>query len=314
VTQDRDVTVVIPTYNSELTIGTVVAQAREVLRGCGLTCEVILVDDSSRDGTWEVIRALAAESSDVQGVRLRRNFGQHNALLAGIRRARGRIVLTMDDDQQHPAAEIPKLLEVLERGNDVVYGAPATLPHSFGRNLFSWFTKIALQKAMGADTARHVSAFRAFRADLRGAFANYRGTYVSIDVLLTWATERFAWIAVEHRRRTLGRSGYTLRTLASHALTMITGFSTLPLRLASILGLVFTAVGIGLLAFILGRYLIDGGSVPGFPFVASAISALSGAQLFALGIIGEYLARLHVRSLGRPAYVISETSGPLAAS
>jgi glycosyltransferase involved in cell wall biosynthesis len=299
--------VVIPAYNSELTLERVVDGVRATLHRRQLSVEFILVDDGSRDGTWTVIDRLARGNPDVRGVRLRRNFGQHSALLAGVRLARGAAILTMDDDLQHPPEEIEKLLDAFSERWDVVYGFPMNLPHSLFRNGFSWLTKLALQKAMGAETARHASAFRLLRTPLRDAFAHYRGSYVSLDVLLTWGTDRFTWIEVEHRPRTIGRSNYDFRRLAAHALTMITGFSTLPLRMASILGLGFTGFGALVLLWVVGRYFIQGGAVPGFPFLASTIAIFSGAQLFALGIIGEYLARVHVRSLGRPAYVVRET-------
>ena len=302
------VTVVIPAYNSEQTVRSVVERARAVLAGERLDCEILIIDDASRDRTWTVIQELAREHSDVRALHFRRNFGQHNALLAGIRAARGELIITLDDDLQHPPEEIPKLLRELERGADVVYGFPEKLPHSLTRNLLSAMTKIALQKAMGADTARHHSGFRLFRTALRDAFAQYDGAYVNIDVLLTWATTRFSWIPVEHRARTIGKSNYTIAKLFNHALTLITGFSTVPLRVASIVGLAFTLIGLGLLAFVVGRFLIQGRSVPGFAFLASAISIFSGVQLFALGIMGEYLARIHTRTLGRPAYVIAETT------
>ena len=304
----RLVSVVIPAYNSEETIAAVIEQTRSVLQAGGLDCEFVVVDDASRDGTWAVVRALAAKNDDVRAIHFRRNFGQHSALLAGVRTARGEWIVTLDDDLQHPAAEIPNLLRELDKGVDVVYGFPRNLPHSVTRNLLSAMTKIALQRAMGADTARHHSGFRVFRTVLRDAFAHYDGGVVNLDVLLTWSTTRFAWIFVEHRPRTIGRSNYTAGKLFAHAMTLITGFSTVPLRIASIAGLAFTLLGAVLLAIVVGRYFIQGVSVPGFAFLASAISIFSGVQLFALGIMGEYLARIHTRTLGRPAYVIAETA------
>jgi undecaprenyl-phosphate 4-deoxy-4-formamido-L-arabinose transferase len=300
--------VVIPAYNSERSLPLVVQQVRDILRGASMTCEFILVDDASRDATWTVIEDLARANADVRGIHFRRNFGQHNALLAGIRAARGGTIITMDDDLQHPAEEVPRLLAKLAEGFDVVYGYPQGVPHSIGRQLFSSVTKIALQKTMGADTARHHSAFRVFRTTLRDAFVDYTGAYVSIDVLLTWATSKFAWIYVSHRRREMGKSNYTLARLFTHAMTLITGFSTVPLRLASIVGLAFTLFGVLILTYVVGRYLIQGAAVPGFAFLASSIAIFSGVQLFALGIMGEYLARIHTRSLGRPAYVIADTT------
>lgn len=271
--------------------------------------EIVLVNDGSRDGSWSVIRRLSEDSPRVRGLNLMRNYGQHNALLAGIRDARGEIIVTIDDDLRHPPAEIARLLAELDRGFDVVYGTPRTMPHSPLRNVSSWLTKLAVQKTMGVDTARHVSAFRAFRSRLRAAFAGYQSPYVSIDVLLTWATTRFAAIAVDHNRREHGRSNYTLTALVVHAFTMVTSFTTLPLRLASLLGFSFTLLGATVLIFVLVQYLVHGGSVPGFPFLASIIAIFSGAQFFALGIIGEYLARMHTRMMERPTYAIAEVVG-----
>ena len=275
----------------------------------GAAPEIVLVNDGSADESWSVIRELSRENSSVRGINLMRNYGQHNALLAGIRAARGGTIVTMDDDMQHPPEEIPRLLVPLAEGQDVVYGTPRSLPHSLLRNAASWITKLVLQKAMGAETARKVSAFRAFRTNLRGAFENYQSPFVSIDVLLTWGTRRFTAVEVEHRPRQIGRSQYTLRGLVTHALTVATGFSTLPLRLASLVGFSFTLLGLAVLAWVVGRYLVSGGSVPGFPFLASIIAIFSGAQFFALGIIGEYLARMHARMMERPTYAIAEAIG-----
>jgi glycosyltransferase involved in cell wall biosynthesis len=275
----------------------------------GLSFEIILVNDGSSDGSWKVIVDLAGQDPSIRGIDLMRNYGQHNAVLAGIRAARGAITVTIDDDLQHPPEEIHKLLAELERGRDVVYGTPARLPHSLFRNASSWIIKLVLQKAMGAETARKVSAFKAFRTDLRKAFQNYQSPFVSIDVVLTWGTRRFSSVEVEHRPRQIGKSNYTLRALVSHALTVATGFSTLPLRLASLLGFCFTFLGLLVLAYVLASYFVVHGSVPGFPFLASVIAIFSGAQLFALGIIGEYLARIHTRSMERPTYAVSEEVG-----
>ena len=270
--------------------------------------ELILVNDGSADGSWEVVERLAARYTWIRGVNLMRNYGQHNALLCGIRLANHPIVATLDDDLQTPPEEVPKMLAKLGEGHDVVYGTPIQQTHGILRDLASWFTKLALQSAMGASTARNVSAFRVFRTHLRNAFGNYSGPHVSVDVLLTWGTRRFAAIQVRNEPRTIGVSNYTVRKLIRHAMNMMTGFSTLPLQFASLIGFVFTFFGLATLAFVLVRYFIDGGSVPGFPFLASTIAIFSGAQLFALGIIGEYLARMHFRMMDRPSYtVLSQT-------
>lgn len=272
--------------------------------------ELILVEDDGGDGSWEVILELSRQDARVHGIRLARNYGQHNALLCGIRAAQGEVIVTLDDDLQNPPEEIGTLLARLEEGFDVVYGTPARQQHGFLRDLASRITKLALQGAMGAQTASKVSAFRAFRTRLRDAFADYRSPSVNIDVLLTWGTTRFAAVTVGHAPRASGQSGYTLRKLVTHAVNMMTGFSTLPLQIASILGLAFAFFGAGILVYVLARYLLGGSAVPGFPFLASIIALFSGVQLFALGVIGEYLARMHFRSMDRPPYAVRGADEP----
>lgn len=298
------VTVVVPVYNSESTLAELVERLGRVLPVVATQYEVILVNDGSRDASWDVIAQLCADHTWVRGVDMLRNYGQHNALLCGIRAARYEITATMDDDLQHPPEQLPLLLDALGQGCDVVYGTAGELPHGLWRNLASKVTKIALQAAMGAETARKVSAWRAFRTNLRDAFADYRSPFLSIDVLLTWSTTKFGTASVRHDRRANGTSNYTFRKLLTHALNMMTGFSVLPLQLASLTGFVATAFGIGVLVYVVVRYMLEGSNVPGFPFLASIIAIFSGAQLFAIGIIGEYLARMHFRMMERPTYTV----------
>lgn len=303
---EHSLSVVVPVYNSEGSLPPLVGRLLAVFQAFELNGEIILVNDGSRDGSWECIRKLAEAEPCIHAINLTRNYGQHNAVLCGIRAARNECIVTIDDDLQHPPEEIPKLLEALKRGYDVVYGTPEHEQHGLWRDAASRITKLALQSSMGARTARQVSAFRAFSTKLRDAFADFGGPFVSIDVLLTWATTRFVAIPVRHEPRTIGRSNYTFTKLLAHALNMMTGFSTLPLQLASWTGFVFTLGGIFILIYVIGRYLIQGGGVPGFPFLASIIALFSGAQLFALGIIGEYLARMHFRTMDKPSYVVRE--------
>ncbi len=300
------ISVIIPVYNSECSLDPLVRRLHEALRPLTDRYEFILVNDGSRDGSWKVVQRLAREyPSVIRGFNMMRNYGQHNALLCGIRAARHDIIVTIDDDLQNPPEEIGRLLQGLHQGFDVVYGTPTVETHGFWRDLASRVTKMALQGAMGAETAKKVSAFRAFRTRLRNAFSDYRSPFLSIDVLLTWGTTRFASVQVRHDPRQYGVSNYTFRKLVTHAFNMMTGFSTVPLQLASWLGFVMTAFGLVILFYVLViRVVILGSEVPGFPFLASIIAIFSGAQMFSLGIIGEYLARMHFRITERPTYVV----------
>ncbi len=301
-----DCSVVIPVYNSAPTLFELTDQLAEVLPGVSNRYEVVLVDDGSRDESWEVITALAQKYPWVRGINLMRNYGQHNALLAGIRAAQYQFIVTMDDDLQHPPQEIPKLLEKLGRGFDVVYGTPEHQRQSVWRNASSWLTKFIMQQAMGQKIAPAGSAFRAFRTQLRESFADYSSPFVSIDVLLTWGTARFGAVTVRHNPRRAGRSGYNLIRLVVLALDMTTGFSTWPLRMASLIGFGVTLLGFGLLIFVIAEYLVTGATLSVFRFFTAIVAIFSGAQLFALGIMGEYLARMHFRLMARPSYTIRE--------
>ncbi len=299
------VSVVVPVYRSENSVGLLVEELARLLPAMAQEFEVILVEDGGGDGSWAVIAELSVAYRFVSGYQLMRNFGQHNALLCGIRAAKHEYIVTMDDDLQHPSQCIKELLDKLAEGYDVVYGSPINERHGLLRNLASVATKVVLQGAMGAQTARKVSAFRAFRARLREAFADYSGPLVNIDVLLTWGTTKFVAVPVEHKPRTIGKSTYTFGKLVAHAFNLITGFSTLPLRFASLLGLLMTAFGAVILVYLaLSQLFIFRFHVPGFTFVASLAAIFAGAQMFALGIIGEYIARMYLRIMDRPVYIV----------
>ena len=264
--------IIVPVYNSAEILPELVRRLTPVLQATGRPYELVLVNDGSQDRSWETIEDLSRQHAWVRGISFMRNYGQHNALLAGVRAARYELTATMDDDLQHPPEELPKLLAKLSEGHDVVYGPPERLQHGLLRDLASLITKFALQSAVGADTARLASAFRVFRTVLREAFAAYHSPFVSLDVLLTWGTTRFAAARVSHEPREAGRSNYTFTRLLRHALNMMTGYSVLPLQLASIVGFGFTIFGFGVLAYVLGRYFLTGSSVAGFPFLASIIA------------------------------------------
>jgi len=304
----KPISVVIPVYNAELSLNELCKQLVPAMEKITDTFEVILVEDCGKDNSWEIVQHLSNNDKRITGIKLSKNYGQHNALLCGIRAAQYGTIITMDDDLQNPVSEISIMLDKLNEGYDVVYGYPKKGQHGLFRNLASRITKRALQGAMGVKTARNVSAFRAFNTQLREAFSDFNNPNVSIDVLLTWATTNFTTIRVKHSPRVAGESNYTLKKLIVHALNLMTGFSALPLHIASALGVVFTLFGFGILAWVSGRYFIYGAAVPGFTFLASIVAIFSGAQLFVLGIFGEYLARIHFQSLNRPTYLVREST------
>jgi glycosyltransferase involved in cell wall biosynthesis len=298
--------IVIPVYMAENIVNELVKRITQAVNSITENYEIILVDDGSLDKSWKKIQENCNFDKKVKGIKLNKNYGQHNALLCGIRQAKYDLIVTLDDDLQNPPEEIPKLLEKLDEGFDVVYGYPKNEQHGLFRNIASLFTKMALKTTMGISIARHVSAFRVFRTTLRDSFSDYKGSFISIDVLLSWGTNSFSAFPVNHDQRVEGKSNYTVRKLINHALNMITGFSVLPLQIASLMGFVLAIFGLLVLIYVVGRFLLQGSPVPGFPFIASIIAIFSGAQLLAIGIIGEYLARIHFRTMDKPQYFIRQ--------
>lgn len=305
--QSLGISFVVPVYRSAVVLPELYRRIVEQFNNYPNDFELVFVEDCGGDDSWQVIQLLASQDPRVVGIRMSRNYGQHNALLCGIRAARGGVTVTLDDDLQHPPEEIHKLLNKLQEGGDVVYGPPEREQHGFLRDMASQITKIALQGAMGAANARNVSALRVFKTRLRDAFVQYRSPNVNIDVLLTWGTNQFSAVRVRHDARNFGESGYTTRKLFRHALNMMTGFSTRPLQLASLMGFTFALLGFVILAYVLIIWLLVGSKVPGFAFLASVIAIFSGAQMMALGIIGEYLSRMHMRTMECPPYLVRES-------
>ena len=301
-----NLSVVVPVYRGEKLVEPLVERLSKSLPTFAKKYEVILVNDGSPDGSWDVVERLAKKYKWVRGIRLMRNYGQHNATLCGVRLAQYDVIVTMDQDLQHPPEEIPVLLAELEKGFDVVYGAPKKLPQGFLRNLMTANMKNILANVMGVPSVKNISAFRAFRTHLRSAFENFQSPTMIVDVLLSWGTTRFTSVQVNIAEAQT--SNYNFSTLVKAAMLILIGFRTKPLRLASWIGFVMTLFGVGVFIYVMVIYFTVG-SLPGFPFLAAIIALFSGAQLFALGIFGEYLARMFDRSMDRPAYVVYQTAG-----
>ena len=302
----RALSVIVPVYNSATILPGLVQRLEGVLEPMMIDFEIVLVNDASSDDSWTCIVALAEEDPRVRGLDLVRNYGQHAATLAGIRAARAEVLVTIDDDLQNPPEEIPRLLATLDEGHDVVYGVALTGDRGLIRNALTWTTKRALRIAIGPHVPTNVSGFRVFHTALRDAFEGFRSPYVSVDVLLSWGASSFTSVPVRHDPRRDGRSGYTYGALATHALNVLTGFTTRPLRVVSLIGLATMVFGAGVLMYVIGYYVVNQGDVPGFPFLASIVTIFAGAQLLSLGTIGEYVARMHMRLMGQPPFTVRD--------
>lgn len=298
--------IVIPVYNSVSTLPTLAGR----LDGVGdIVDEVVLVDDGSRDGSWHMLVQLASTRPTWRVLRLGRNAGQHNALLAGIRVAAGSVIVTMDDDLQHPPELIPVLQAALTDEVDLVYGVAAEEEHGKARSFSSRMVKRTMRQTLGVAQADDISAFRMFRAHVREAFADANDPYTNIDVLLSWATTRIVSCPVQLELRQVGSSNYDVRGLVRHTFNMVTGYSAAPLRVVAYLGVMLSLLGFGSLAYVLTRYIIGDSEVQGFTFLAALLSLIAGTQMLGIAVLGEYLALVHFRAMKKPAYFVRDDVG-----
>ena len=303
---EQGVSIVVPTFNSPSSLRPLCDEIENYVGPLFDKYEIIFVDDGNTDGTWSEIKDLHNSRSCVSGIRLLRNYGQHNALLAGLKMAKFPLILTLDDDLQNPPQEVEKMVRALTDEVDLVYGFPTRATHSRVRDFISSAAKKIMSKLLGPDIFPKSSAFRLFRSDLLQAGDKINDPYLSIDVMLSWATSRIESVQVDFAERYEGSSGYNFRKLVHHALNMVTGYSTRPLRLFGAFGILFSLSGFCLFLYVLIASSLGKIEVPGFSLLACSIEIFSGVQLLGIGVIGEYLARLHYRSMGKPIYLARE--------
>jgi glycosyltransferase involved in cell wall biosynthesis len=309
-TADCPLTIVIPCFNSTDSIRSVVLDIlNEVNRGTiPKHIEIILVNDASQDGTDIQIKALELEFSEVTSIHLARNYGQHVALLAGISQAKGSLIVTMDDDGQHVAREIPSLLKEISKGSDLVYGVAREDEHTFFRNLSSRVTKSLMFTTLGIYHAKEISAFRIFKKDLLDNIEIESNVNSMLDVILSWNTAAVGSTPVDMEKRKFGKSNYNFKKLSKFAFSVIVSYSVRPLRVATFLGLVFFLISALLAFYFVIEYLRGNIGLMGFTTITVLITTLSSVQLLTLGIIGEYLINIHQKSMGKPLYRIRRES------
>lgn len=305
------ISVVIPCYRSAGTLPALIPALSSALRDLVATdqisdYEALLVVDGSPDDTADIARELAKNYPKLTVLELQRNFGQHNALLAGIRKATGEIIVTMDDDLQHPPREISKLISPLIDGqSDLVYAVPEKEEHGLVRSFASRTVKRGL-RLTGVANAEWVGAFRAFKTNLRKGFANVNEPTVNLDVLLSWTTVRVSAVKVGMNLRQQGGSGYSFVKLIRHTLNMVTGYGVAPLKFATLFGFAVGILGFIILITELVKYFLGENVVAGFTTTIALVSVFSGAQLITIGLIGEYIGRMHFRTMNKPIYLFRE--------
>ncbi len=304
-TRLSSVSIVIPCYRSADTLADTVDGIRAALADT-YKLQFVLVNDGSPDDTWEELRRLHAAHPDVTAINLRRNFGEHNAVLTGLRHIKGDAAVIVDDDLQHPASEIHVLLEKLEEGYDVVYGRYERKQHSPFRNFGSWFNDKAANIVLHKPADLYLSSFKALRADLVQQMCRYEGPFVYIDGLVLWLTNSIAQVVVKHLPRQSGSSNYNIIRLIRLHLNLLTGFSIMPLRLSVIGGVLMALIGTILAVVSIVEKLANPDLPIGWASLIVCILLIGGITMFMLGAIGEYVGRIFLLLNRKPQSAIRD--------
>ncbi|MCD8067840.1 MAG: glycosyltransferase family 2 protein [Lachnospiraceae bacterium] len=298
---------VIPCYRSEHTLEKVVEEINSVMAGMPEhTWEIVLVNDCSPDNTMEVIQRLCEKYPFIRGIDFSRNFGQHAALMAGLRHSQGDVVVCLDDDGQTPANEAGKLIEKIEEGYDAVYAEYEHKMHSAFRNLGSRANELMLRALLGKPKELYISSYFAVRRFVVEDMIRYENSYPYVIGLVLRATGKIANVKVNHREREVGSSGYTFKKLLALWINGFTAFSVMPLRIATCIGAGCAGIG-----FIYGIYTIIKRIVlpdipAGYSALMSAIVFFGGMVMVLLGILGEYIGRVYISLNSAPQYVIRD--------
>lgn len=301
------VSFVIPCYRSEKTIAAVVEEIHDTMRDLTkYEYEIILVNDCSPDGTFSVIRKLCESDARIVGIDFSRNYGQHSALMAGIRQTTGEVVVCLDDDGQTPADEAPKLLAALEEGADVAYARYSAKKHSPFRNFGSYLNEKMTEVMLDKPKELSVSSYFAVKRHVVNDMIRYENAYPYVIGLVLRTTRNIVNVDVNHRSREIGDSGYTMKKLLALWMNGFTSFSVKPLRIATGMGAFVALAGFvyGLVIIIQKFVLPD--RVLGYSSMMAAILFLGGMVMLMLGLIGEYVGRIYICMNNYPQYVIKE--------
>lgn len=299
---------VIPCYRSELSIASVVDEIRSTVASrADYDYEIILVNDCSPDGVWNVIQKLACEDSKIKGISLAKNFGQHSALMAGYARATGDFVVSLDDDGQTPPSEVFKLVDKINEGYDVVYGYYAHAKEHWFRRLGSYFNKKMAEHIIGQPKTLQTTSFFIVRDFIIKEIVRYPNPFPYIGGLVYRATKNLGNVEIEHRHRLQGKSGYTIAGLISLWINGFTAFSVKPLRVATLMGFFCAIIGLIAGIYIIVQKILFPDILLGYTSLMSALLFIGGMLMLVLGLIGEYIGRIYICINNSPQYVVRES-------
>ncbi len=303
----KKVSFVIPCYRSAKTLPKVVAEIEDTMAKLkDYAYEIVLVNDCSPDNTFEVIRGICAEKDYVKGVNFAKNFGQHAALMAGLRETDGDYVVCLDDDGQTPADEVDKLFAKLDEGFDAVYASYAHKKHSLFRNLGSKINEIMTRIMLGKPKELFISSYFAVKRYIVDDMIRYENSYPYVIGLVLRATKNITNVEVNHREREEGNSGYTLKKLLGLWMNGFTAFSVMPLRIATSIGVICACAGFGYGVYTVVKRLLNPEVPAGFSALMAMLVFIGGMIMIMLGMIGEYIGRIYISMNNSPQYVIKE--------
>ena len=304
------VSFVIPCYKSEQTIGKVLDEIKITMSEAEkYSYEVILVNDSSPDKTFEVIEKLCSENDNIIGINMAKNFGQHAALMSGFHYATGDVVVCLDDDGQTPADEVTKLLDRIEQGADVVYASYGEKKHSLFRNFGSYINSMMAESLLGKPKDLYVSSYFAAKKYVIDEIIKYGNSYPYVVGLVLRTTNKIANVEVKHREREIGQSNYSIRKLLSLWVNGFTTFSVKPLRCAIYMGMLSAIVGFAYMIYLILARIFNPEILLGWTTIVAVVLFIGGEILFVLGIIGEYVGRTYISINSAPQYVVREVVG-----
>jgi undecaprenyl-phosphate 4-deoxy-4-formamido-L-arabinose transferase len=301
--------IVVPVYRGAATVGALVAALSALTPEGGI--EIILVNDGSPDNSGDVCRELARTATvPLTYIEHARNFGEHNAVMTGLRHARGAYVITMDDDLQNPPEEVIRIYDHARLGGfDVVYTRYAVKEHEGWRNIGSRFANWVADQLMDKPKGLYLSSFRCMSALAVSEVVKYRGPYPYVDGLLMQVTQRLDSIEVKHFARAEGRSNYTMRRLVRLWMNLATNFSVLPLRLAVVAGVAMGVLGLVAALYVVVEAML-GETPSGWASLMTVTLLIAGVQFMILGVLGEYVGRAFMSANGKPQGVVRQVISP----
>jgi glycosyltransferase involved in cell wall biosynthesis len=307
---DLSLSVVVPVYRSAPILPRLAKEVLAAATGAGHagSFELILVNDASPDNSWAVIRELAREHPFVKGICLTRNFGQHNATMAGLNQATGDVVVIMDDDLQHPPEAIAAMVAAIHSGYDVCYTKYVGRKHALWKKLGSSFNDLLATWILDKPRDLYLSSFKALRQDIVREVVKYDGPYAYVDGLILDITQSITSVPIRHGDRASGEGGYGLKRSVSLWLKMMTSFSVVPLRIASVTGMAIAGFSLAAIVSIVINKLLSPETAAGWSSLVALILFMGGLQLLFLGVIGEYLGRTYLKLNHKPQFVLRETT------